>query len=497
MTGSTAMAIAILTPLAAAVACLVAGPRGARTFGLAGALATLASAVAVVHGVIAEGTIRHAVGGWGAPLGIDLEADGLSALMLAMTAVVGAAISVYARAYFEPGDRRGAGFWFWPLWFFLWAALHALFLTADVFNYYVTLELGSIAAVALVALGGTATAVVAATRYLLFAIVGSLLYLLGIGLLYGQYGVLDIALLHEVAGDHGATRAAYLCIVAGLVLKTALVPLHIWLPPAHSSAPAPVSAALSALVVKGSFYILLRFHVDILPADLVAAPSHLLGALGAVAVVWGSIQALRQPRIKLVIAYSTVAQVGYLFLLFPLVAVGGASGAEWPAKAWSGGIYHALSHAFAKASLFLAAGAVLHAAGHDRLEALRGIGERMPMTVTALALASISIMGLPPSGGFIGKWLLLVAALHEGHLWWVVAILAGGLLAAAYSFRMLKHAFRPAEAGAAWHETPRTLEWVALALAAASILLGLAAVLPLGLLQIGAPFPANSFLEAL
>ena len=497
MSGHDAMALAVLLPLGAAVACLLAGPRFARQVGLLGALATAATAAWVAREVALRGVIRHAVGGWGSPLGIELEADGLSALMLAMTSAVSFLISCYAHAYFRSGEARGAAFWFWPLWFFLWAALHALFLSADVFNFYVALELGSLSAVGLVALSGKRVAVVAATRYLFFAIVGSLLYLLGIALLYGQYGVLDMALLKAVAGNHDATRAAYLCIVAGLVLKTALVPLHIWLPPAHSSAPAPVSAALSALVVKGSFYILVRFHTDVLPAQVVAAPSYLLGSLGAIAIIWGSLQALRQLRLKLVIAYSTVAQIGYLFILFPLIGAGSSAGVEWAAKAWSGGIYHALSHAFAKASLFLAAGAVMRAVGHDRLDALRGLGERMPATLTAMALASITIMGLPPGGGFIGKWLLLVAALREGQWFWVATLLAGGLLAAAYSFRMLKSAFRPAETSTPVQPVPAALEWTALALAAVALLLGLLAVYPLGLLRIGAPFPTNTFMDAL
>jgi multicomponent Na+:H+ antiporter subunit D len=355
----------------------------------------------------------------------------------------------------------------------------------------------SLSAVALVALSGTATGVMASLRYLMTAILGSLFYLLGIGLLYAQYGVLDLDLLRTVVEVNPATQAAYLCIVLGLLIKTALFPLHIWLPPAHSSAPAPVSAALSALVIKGSFYILLRFHFDVLPRALVAGPAVWLGALGMMAVLWGSLQALRQPRLKLIIAYSTVAQVGYLFLLFPLCFAPGEPGALWPTKAWAGGVFHALSHALAKASLFLSAGAVLHAAGGDRLCHLRGLGERRPVIATALALASISIMGLPPSGGFVGKWLLLVVALQSGQWWWVVGVLLGGLLAAAYSFRFLRLLFLPAAAEQVWHDEPPMLGRAAVLLAVLALLLGLAAVIPFKLLSVGAPFPANAFLEAL
>lgn len=489
--------LALLAPLLMAAVCVVAGPGRASRLAVPGALLTLAAVTGVVLRVLWHGPFRHAVGGWGAPLGIDFEVDGLSALMLAMTALVASVITLYARAYFRGDEGATARAHFWPLWFFLWGGLHALFLTADVFNFYVTLEVVSLSAVALVALSGTPTGVIASLRYLMTALLGSLFYLLGIGLLYAQYGVLDLELLREVVTVNPVTQAAYVCIVTGLLIKTALVPLHVWLPPAHSSAPAPVSAALSALVIKGSFYILLRFHFDVLPRELVEQPSVWLGALGMIAVLWGSIQALRQPRLKLIVAYSTVAQVGYLFLLFPLCFASSAPGDDWMTKAWSGGVYHALSHAFAKASLFLAAGAVLHAAGGDSLRHLRGLGERRPVIATALALASVSIMGLPPSGGFVGKWLLLVAALHAGQWWWVAGILMGGLLAAAYSFRFLRELFRPAAPDQVWHDEPRALGHAALALALFALLLGFAAILPFKLLAVGAPFPANAFLEAL
>lgn len=487
----------LLLPLFAAVAGLLTGPRLASRLAPLFALATVLATAGVVVRVLQSGPFRHAVGGWGAPLGIDFHVDGFSALMLAMTAVVAAVITVYARAYFSAEHGTGAGAYFWPLWFFLWGGLHALFLTADIFNFYVTLEVVSLSAVALVALSGTPTGVVASMRYLLTALTGSLFYLLGVGLLYAQYGVLDMDLLRGVVEVNPATWAAYVCILLGLLIKTALFPLHVWLPPAHSSAPAPVSAALSALVIKGSFYILLRFHFDLLPHEMLAASSVLLGALGMTAVIWGSLQALRQPRLKLIVAYSTVAQIGYLFLLFPLCFALAEPGDLWPTKAWAGGIYHALSHAFAKASLFLAAGAVLHAAGGDTLAHLRGLGERRPVVATALALASISIMGLPPSGGFVGKWLLLVAALHAGQWWWVVGLLLGGLLAAAYSFRFLRELFRPAPENLVLHEEPRMLGYTALALALFTLLLGLAALIPFNLLSQGAPFPPNAFLEAL
>jgi len=263
---------------------------------------------------------------------------------------------------------------------------------------------------------------------------------------------------------------------AGLLLKTALFPLHFWLPPAHASAPAPVSAMLSALVVMASFYILLRLWLEIFPLSG-AALGQLLGLLGAAAVLWGGIQALRQTRLKLLIAYSTVAQLGYLFLAFPL----GTS------FAWKGALYLLLSHALAKAAMFMAAGNILRFGGHDRIADLDRVVQRLPLTLTAFSLAGISLMGLPPSGGFIGKWLLLDAALYSGQWWWALILITGGLLTAAYVFKVVGYAFTPAEVSHEARTVPARMEWTALLLALAAVLLGLFALWPLTLLDIGSP----------
>jgi len=468
--------MAILLPLAGALVCFL-WPRRTVSLGLVTALGVVACVVGLGWQVVGQGAQRYAVGGWGAPLGIDLYADGLSLLMLMVTAVVGLGISVYSTGYFE----RKPSTLFWPLWLFLWAALNALFLSADIFNLYITLELLGLAAVALVALAGGADALTSAMRYLLVSLLGSLFYLLGVALLYHSFGSVDIAILAQRVEPSPAVWTAVGLMSAGLLLKTALFPLHFWLPPAHASAPTPVSALLSALVVKASFYILLRLWLEIFPLTT-SALGQLLGLLGAAAVLWGGVQALRQTRLKLLIAYSTVAQLGYLFLAFPL----GSS------IAWKGALYLLLSHALAKAAMFMAAGNIIRFGGHDRIADLDRVAHRLPLTVTAFALAGVSSMGLPPSGGFIGKWLLLDAALRAGQWWWVIILILGGLLAAAYIFKVIGYAFTQA---GVLHETetvPITMEWAALALALAAVLLGLFAPWPLALMEIGLPFGGES-----
>ncbi len=466
----------ILLPLAGAMACFL-WPRRALPLALLTALAVSVGVAGLGWQVVTQGVKRHAVGGWGAPLGIDLYADGLSLLMLAVTAVVALAVGVYARGYFKARAARA----FWPLSLFLWAALNALFLSADIFNLYVTLELLGLAAVALVALAGGAAALSGAMRYLLVGLLGSLAYLLGVALLYHGFGSLDLAILGERVEASPVVWAAMGLMSAGLLLKTALFPLHFWLPAAHASAPAPVSALLSALVVKASFYILLRLWLTVFPpTDAVVA--QLLGVLGAGAVLWGGMQALRQTRLKLLVAYSTVAQLGYLFLAFPLASVMG----------WGGAIYLLLSHAVAKTAMFMAAGNIRRFGGHDRIADLDRVAQRLPLTIAAFGLAGVSIMGLPPSGGFIAKWLLLEAAVRTNQWWWVVVLVAGGLLTAAWVFRVIGYAFTQARVPHAPRAVPVGMEWAALAMAVTAIVLGLVAPWPLALLAVGAPFAGGA-----
>jgi formate hydrogenlyase subunit 3/multisubunit Na+/H+ antiporter MnhD subunit len=423
------------------------------------------------------------MGGWSAPLGIELYADGLSLLMLIATALVGIGVSVYSASYFKPEDARR----FWPLWLFLLAGLNALFLAADIFNLYVTLELTGLAAVALAALTGSKAALSRAMRYLLATLLGSLFFLLGVVLLYHGFGSVDIAILAERIAPAPVIWAALGLMSAGLILKAALFPFHFWLPPAHASAPAPISALLSALVVKASFYILLRLWLKIFGPLVGANVGTLFGLLGSAAILWGSIQALRQTRLKLLVAYSTVAQIGYLFLAYPLAMNAGVS-------AWNAVSYLALSHALAKAAMFLAAGNLLRFGGHDRIADLDRVVQRLPLTAWAFALAGVSIMGLPPSGGFIGKWLLLEVALSQGRWDLIGIIILGGLLAAAYIFKVLGYTFTQAPVTHKPRAVSLSMEWAAFLLALGAILLGFIAVPVFTLLGIGAPFGTSEVL---
>jgi formate hydrogenlyase subunit 3/multisubunit Na+/H+ antiporter MnhD subunit len=270
-----------------------------------------------------------------------------------------------------------------------------------------------------------------------------------------------------------ATIVAAALMTVGLLAKTALFPLHLWLPPAHAGAPSAASAVLSALVVKGSFFIVVRLWFDVMPALPGAAAGQFIATLGAGAILFGSILALRQQRLKLLIAYSTLAQIGYLFLMFPL-AFDPASAKLASSGALAGGMVQAMSHATAKAAMFMAAGLIYAALGHDRIAGLAGIGRALPIGVLAFALGGIALIGVPPSGAYLAKALLLQAASETAQWWWDMVIQAGGALTSGYVLVVLVHALAPAAEPVAVHvPISRFGEAAALVLALCSLLLGL------------------------
>ena len=470
----------VAVPLAGAVAALLL-PRQSTPIVSVTAVAASLVAGTLLYAVSEQGRLSYEIGGWSAGLGISLRADGLSALLLMMTALVALATSVYAAAYFNKAADRAR---FWPLWLLLWTSLNALLLSGDLFNLYVTLERLGLSAVALASLGGKTAAVQAALRYLLVGLLGSMMFLAGVSLIYAGYGTLDLSTLAGVVAAEPVAWTALALMTAGLLLKTALFPLHFWLPPAHASAPAPVSAVLSALVVKAAFYLVLRLWLDVF-ADLVTpAAANVLGILGAGAIIWGSWRALRTERLKVLAAYSTVAQLGYLFLFFPLLQ----ALPPGPARdsAVGGLVILALTHGFAKAGLFLAIGIIQQRCGHDNIRELDGTAQRLPATTFAIALGGVALIGLPPSGAFLGKWQLIAASFATGQWLWILVTIAGSLLAAAYVFRVLGHAFGHQP----YPQRPVTMareEWPALILTAMAVLgLGLAGAPVWDLMEIGA-----------
>lgn len=434
--------------------------------------------LAIAAGVLvllprSDGHLVYLLGAWPPPLGVALRADGLSAVMLATTAVVICAVAIFATTDFRPQSVEArTPFAFWILLLAIWGALNTIFVAGDLFTLYVALELLTFAAVPLVSLDGRAETIRAALRYLLFALLGSVLYLMGTALLYGLYGTLDIVLLsHRVSAEPGALIAAAL-MTSGLLAKTALFPLHLWLPPAHAGAPAAASAILSGLVVKGSFFILVRLWFDVLPALPGFTAAQFLATLGAGAILVGSIVALRQERLKLLVAYSTLAQIGYLFLLFPLAL--DASGRLETGQALAGGLIQAISHATAKAAMFMAVGSIYAGLGHDRITGISGAARALPLSVMTFALAGFALTGIQPGGASLAKELLLQEAARTGQWWWAGVLQVGGMFTAAYVVLVLAHALSPPDQPVALAARPsRGSGLAALALALCSLFLGL------------------------
>ena len=466
----------VLLPMFAGIVSFI-WPKLNKFFGISALLCTLFLVVGLAFRLQESGAYYHLVGGWGAPLGINLYVDGLSFLMLAITALVGTATSIYATKYFtfESATR------FWPIWLFMIAALNALFLSQDIFNFYVTLELIGLASVALTALSNTAESLTGAMRYLLVTLLGSLAYLLGVVLLYHGFGSVDLTTLSNTVESIPVLWAAMALMSVGLLLKSALFPLHFWLPSAHASAPSPVSAVLSALIIKASLYILLRLWLYLFSAVGDIYLEVLFGFLGSAAILWGSIQALLQTRLKLLIAYSTVAQVGYLFVAFSL-AIGGMP------MAWNAVVYLMLSHALAKSAMFLVAGNILHFSGHDRIADLDGIAQRLPLSTAAFALAGVSIMGLPFNSGFLGKWFLLEASIINESWGFTIIIIIGSLLAAGYVFKVLGFAFTKISVPCEAKIISPYMEWAPLFLAIMAIIVGFFTLPLFSLIHTGNPF---------
>jgi formate hydrogenlyase subunit 3/multisubunit Na+/H+ antiporter MnhD subunit len=469
------LVLSIVMPVGGILLAFLLGDRYVRLV----AFAVIPIGVAIAGAILVvlpqnNGLLIYLLGAWSPPLGIALRADGLSAVMLAAVAAVICAVAVFAAADFSPAKAEArAPFAFWILLLAIWGALNAIVLSGDLFTFYVALELLTFAAVPLVSLEGRAETLQAALRYLLFALLGSVLYLLGVALLYGLYGTLDVVLLSRLVRAEPAALVAAALMTTGLLAKTALFPLHLWLPPAHAGAPSAASAILSGLVVKGSFFIVVRLWFNVMPGLPGFAATQLIAALGGAAILFGSIVALRQERLKLLIAYSTLAQIGYLFLMFPLAF--GAAGKLESGGALAGGLLQTVSHATAKAAMFMAAGSIYAALGQDRISGLGGAGRVVPISVLTFALSGLALMGLPPGGAYLAKELLLEAAAEQGQWWWAVVLQTGGIFTAAYVLLVLAHAMAPAKERTTMDgATSRIGQLAALALALCSLLLGLA-----------------------
>ncbi|WP_419999281.1 monovalent cation/H+ antiporter subunit D family protein [Streptomyces boninensis] len=411
---------------------------------LLSALAALGCAVALAVRVNSGGTLRYAVGGWQPPYGIEFVVAGFNVPVLLLVSLTAVATALYGRRGIaaEVDDRRA------PLVYaclcLTLAGLLGLSVTGDIFNAFVFLEISSLSTYTMIAMGRHRRALIAAFRYLVLGTVGATFVLLGIGMAYAVTGTLNMAdLAQRVTAEHDnrALQAAVVLLFTGLAVKMAVFPLHAWLPAAYGEAPAAVSTFLAATGTKVAAYVLCRLAFTVFGASLVFGklPLDRIGLLLAVAgMLVGSAAACFQDDLRYVLAWSSVAQIGYILAGISLATEAGVSAAY----------LHMIMHGVTKAALFALAGLLLLRLGSVRITALAGLGRRLPWPAAALAVAGIGLIGLPPSAGFVSKWALAVALVERGQ--WVVlsAMLLSSLLALVYVGRIVEAVWFRREPGA-------------------------------------------------
>jgi multicomponent Na+:H+ antiporter subunit D len=476
---STVPALLTIVPFSGAVLATVAALAAPRLGQSVAAITTAAMTVLATWGLILAidgGALTHRVGGWAAPLGIEYVLDPLSGFVAVLIGAIGALVIIYPpEVGFGIAPERGV--FVYPLVLLLLGALMGVAMAGDLFNLFVSLEIYSIASYALIALGGPAAAV-ASYRYLLIGTVGSSLYLLGVGFVYFTTGTLGMESVGPALAELTAsptTAAAVGLIIIGLGIKMAIFPLHVWLPDAHSHAPPAVAALLASVQVKVAAYALIRILLDVFPPRYVIDDLPVMTMLtwfGVAGIVVGSTMAIRQNDIKRMLAHSTVAQLGY-------IAVG--IGLATP-LALIGALLHVVNHAAMKALLFFVAGSVLDRVGTKQIDRYCGLGRAMPATMVGFSIAAVSMVGLPPTAGFVSKWYLVSGAIAVDR-WLVAAIIVGSsLLTLAYVLRIMELIwFRPPvdddalEPGHVRDQHPGVIAVVAV-LGAAVLVLGVASV---------------------
>ena len=435
---------------------------------------TLAGAAGLLVRVVETGPIRYRLGGWEPPWGIAYEVDTLNGLVLAVIAAV-AFVNLGAgrrSIQAEHPDKEGA---FYTLYVLFVAGLMGIVATGDLFNLYVLLEVTSLTGYALIALGRD-PAPLASLRYLLLGTIGASFYLLGTGYLYIMTGSLNMADVAGIlAGTEGvaAVRVAFLLCMAGVWIKMAFFPVHLWLPNAYTHAPSASSSLLAPLMTKAMVYVMIRLMLSVFTPDYAYATLDLAPSLvwlATAAVLAGALLALAQRNVKRMLCYILVSEIGYM--------VGGA----WLGNraGMTGAMLHILNDAVMTLCLFLVVNNVSFRTRGTLLQNFSGLSQSMPWTFAALATGALSFIGVPPTCGFFSKWYLLSGALQAGQYGFMAALLLSSLVNAILFFRIIEAAFfEPAPTGdggaggAAPKEAPLEMLVPLLLVALATVLIGL------------------------
>jgi multicomponent Na+:H+ antiporter subunit D len=436
-------ALQVVVPLLAA--CIAALLRSGRlAWGVAALATALTFAIAgvLLWQVTASGPISYRLGGWAPPWGIEYRVDAMSAFMLALVSGIATFMMPFARrsvAFEIEGDRQA---WFYVVYLLCLTGLLGIVITGDAFNAFVFLEISSLSTYVLIALGKDRRALLASYQYLIMGTIGATFYVVGVGLIYLITGTLNIADIASRLGPAAVEQArpamaALAFVTVGVSLKLALFPLHAWLPNAYAYAPSFATAFLSTTATKVAVYLLLRYVFSVFGVTIGASAlriMELLLLLSLAAMFVASILAIFEGDVKRMLAYSSVAQIGYITFGMSLANANGLTG----------GIVHLFNHAVVKGTLFLALGAFAYRLGSTNLRDLGGIGRKMPLTMAAFVIAGLGLIGTPGTAGFISKWYLGLGAVDKG--WWplVFLIVARSLISVVYIGRVVEVAyFRP------------------------------------------------------
>jgi len=462
--------VVVLPLMAAPVAALVRHPRIAWAVALAAAWFALGASWTLLQQVLDQGAISYALGGWAAPVGIEYRIDAVNAFVLLIVSGIAAVVTPYALRSVEKELHRDRIALFYAALILCMTGLLGIAVTGGVFNGFVFLEVSSLSAYALIAMGNDRRALTASFQYLVMGSVGATFIVIAIGLIYVKTGTLNMADLAARLPELEPNRTipvAFAFLTVGVSLKLALFPLHLWLPNAYTYAPSAVTAFVASTATKVAIYMLLRFFFTVFGAAFSFDVMHLdriLMPLALAAILMMSLVAIYQENGKRLLAYSSVAQIGYMILGISMASVLGVSA----------GILHLFNHALIKGALFMSMGCVMYSVGSVQIEAFAGLGKKMPWTMAAFVAGGLSIIGVPLTVGFVSKWYLVQAAVEQG-LWPVVAvILVGSLLAVIYIWKVVEVAyFQEAPEGSEVREAPLGMLVPTWALVAANFYFGI------------------------
>ncbi|WP_421724284.1 monovalent cation/H+ antiporter subunit D family protein [Bauldia sp.] len=435
MIGEQLPALQVIVPLfGALLAAMVRRPGPAWLVTMVVSIAMPVISAMLFLRVLNEGVVTYELGGWDRSLGIEYRIDIANALILLLVSAVAGVIAPFARLSVLSEVPEGRVAWFYSMYLTAMAGLLGIAITNDAFNAFVFLEISSLSSYAMIAMGRDRRSLVAAYQYLIMGTMGASFYVIGVGLLYMMTGTLNISLIAERIVDVETTRpvlVALAFIVVGLSLKIALFPLYVWLPNAYAYAPSFTTVFLAATATKVALYLFARYVFSVFGAGFVFSElpvTPILIGLSVAAIFGASTVAIFQSDLKRMFAYSSVGQVGYITLGFAIATVTGLTG----------GLVHLLNHAMVKAAIFMGLGAIFYRIQAIDYSGAAGIGRRMPLTMSAVMIACLSLVGVPGTAGFISKWYLVVASWEVGWWWLAFLIVLSSMLTVIYVGRFME-----------------------------------------------------------